>query len=177
LPDIILALLLLLLIGGGWLLLKANGKAAGQVSRYAAVGALLLLGIFLAITGRAILDLPVTASIVWLTRTWFARGLPGLGRLVAWLGGKAYEGRTSDRTHGWRGQTGSFGEKAGHSQDKNTAMTKDEAWQVLGLEPGASQDAIRAAHRNLMKKLHPDHGGSSYLARQINAARDLLLKS
>ncbi|MNS81492.1 Dna-J like membrane chaperone protein [compost metagenome] len=51
-----------------------------------------------------------------------------------------------------------------------------EAYAVLGLEPGASDDAIRAAHRELMKGVHPDHGGSSYLASKINAARDRLLK-
>jgi len=51
-----------------------------------------------------------------------------------------------------------------------------EAYAVLGLQPGASDDDIRAAHRELMKGVHPDHGGSSYLASKINAARDLLLK-
>ena len=51
-----------------------------------------------------------------------------------------------------------------------------EAYAVLGLKPGATDDEIRAAHRELMKGVHPDHGGSSYLASKINAARDRLLK-
>ncbi|KQX42606.1 hypothetical protein ASD04_01155 [Devosia sp. Root436] len=51
-----------------------------------------------------------------------------------------------------------------------------EAYAVLGLKPGASDEDIRSAHRELMKGVHPDHGGSSYLASKINAARDLLLK-
>ncbi len=56
-----------------------------------------------------------------------------------------------------------------------TAMDRDEALQVLGLSDGASRDDIKAAHRKLISGMHPDHGGSDYLAAQINQAKDVLL--
>lgn len=80
-----------------------------------------------------------------------------------------------DRSFGddWREEAATSG-RAGSSQGTG-AMTPAEAWAILGLEPGADADAIREAHRRLMQKLHPDRGGSSYLAAKINQAKDLLL--
>lgn len=54
-------------------------------------------------------------------------------------------------------------------------MTKQEAYQILGLEPNASQEEIHQAWRRLIKGVHPDSGGSAFLAAKINTARDILL--
>jgi hypothetical protein len=54
-------------------------------------------------------------------------------------------------------------------------MTREEAYQVLGLAPGAGEAEIRAAWVRLMRAAHPDNGGSDWLAARVNAARDTLL--
>ena len=54
-------------------------------------------------------------------------------------------------------------------------MRVDEAQRVLDVPAGADAEAIRAAHRRLVARVHPDHGGSAELAARVNAARDLLL--
>jgi DnaJ domain len=75
------------------------------------------------------------------------------------------------RAHVAGEQAGGPGQQAG----AGGAMDEATACSILGLSPGASADEIKAAHRRLMTKLHPDHGGSSYLAAQLNQAKDLLL--
>ncbi len=118
---------------------------------------IILVGIvFLALTGRlawAIAAVP--ALIVWLMRLRAAhRAFRAFGSATGGSGGQA----------------------AGNSpQGAPGAMTVEEAWQVLGLEPGASRDEIKKTHRRLIAGLHPDRGGSDYLAAKINQAKDVLL--
>lgn len=78
---------------------------------------------------------------------------------------------------GWRETAGPDGtdQRSRQTGPSSGAMSRDEAYAVLGLEPGADADAVRAAHRRLIATLHPDHGGSDYLAAKINQAKDVLL--
>ncbi len=100
--------------------------------------------------------------------------------LEAWL----------DRVHGdvWREAAGAGpaggaseaereqAEAAGRRSAQGGGMTVDEAYEILGLKPGATPQEIRAAHRRLMRQYHPDSGGSNYLAAKINEAKDRLLR-
>lgn len=122
--------------------------------------------------------------------TFAGRGLDGMSldellRLLDELGADPDSVRVLesylDRMHGpsWRGDDGEGEGQSGgaHRRPRNDgAMTEEEALEVLGLEPGASPKEIKEAHRRLMGKLHPDRGGSTYLAAKLNQAKDFLLK-
>ncbi len=77
----------------------------------------------------------------------------------------------------WREDTeGNAASGDGSSAAPSGKMTEKEAYQILGLQSGASAQEIGRAHRFLMKKLHPDQGGSTYLAARVNEAKDVLLR-
>jgi hypothetical protein len=72
-----------------------------------------------------------------------------------------------------RGRQGS--ESGGGAARSSGTMDREEALAVLGLSEGATESDIKAAHRRLMRQVHPDHGGSDYLAARINEAKAVLL--
>ena len=100
--------------------------------------------------------------------------------LYAQVGGDAdsaslLEAYLDRRMPPWREHADAHGTEGKRSASGSGTMTKQEAYQVLGLEPGASPAEIRKAWRKLMKSVHPDSGGTEFLAAKINAAKDVLL--
>ncbi len=78
------------------------------------------------------------------------------------------------REPGWR--ENAQGDATAPRSSASGKMTEQEAYQILGLQAGASAEAIAGAHRTLMKKFHPDQGGTTYLAARINEAKEILLR-
>jgi len=78
---------------------------------------------------------------------------------------------------GWREHAqGDAAAGSGKGAARSGKMTEEEAYQILGIQSGASAQDITRAHRSLMKKLHPDQGGTTYLAARVNEAKDVLLR-
>ena len=135
-------------------LLEIETDARGGV-----VGGTVCAGLF---AGRRLdsLDGPELLALLGLCR----RGDPaGLALLEPYL---------DRRLPGWR-------EHAQRDPDARPAgvamMTEEEAYKVLGLAAGADAEAVRERHRHLIKRLHPDLGGSADLAARVNLAKDVLL--
>jgi hypothetical protein len=80
------------------------------------------------------------------------------------------------RISGWRDRQDEFGARADRDRTRSKGgMSREEARAVLEVGPDASDEDIRQAHRRLMMKMHPDQGGSTYLAARINEAKEVLL--
>jgi hypothetical protein len=108
------------------------------------------------------------------------RGVMALGAIVMFgpLLWRQWKLARSTASMGAAGQGTANGSRRPNGQRSGTAsgpMTREEAWQVLGLRPGATEADIRAAHHRLMRAAHPDTGGSDWLAARVNQARDVLL--
>jgi hypothetical protein len=116
--------------------------------------------------GRS-LDSLGMADLAALMRDCLARDPDGARLLEAYL---------DRRSPGWREDAHRDGDAGERGAPGAGAMTQQEAHDILGLQPGAGEEAIREAHRALMKRIHPDAGGTSGLAARVNQAKDVLLK-
>jgi DnaJ-like protein len=89
---------------------------------------------------------------------------------------KLLEAYLDTRSKDWRDTRSRRKASSGQAPRQSNDLAVGEAYEILGLKPGATEAEISRAHRRLMMKLHPDKGGSPYLATRVNQARDLLLK-
>jgi hypothetical protein len=164
----------------GWLPWSIPGfgartqKSAGQVSRVRSAFVEMELDHDTgAMRGRILAGPREGASLDALdvaTLTGFLAGIDEESRALL----MAYLDRREPR---WRDHVqGDAAAGTGRSAWSTGKMTEEEAYQILGLQPGASAEDIGRAHRSLMKKLHPDQGGSTYLAARVNEAKDVLLR-
>ncbi len=160
---ILLAVIILALFWALRVFLTSSPQAIARLLKRGALPVLLALLVLLAVSGR----LNGILTLLGVALAGLMRIAPLLLRLAPGLFGI------------WR-QWRVAGQKPGQDTHKKTSqkngITFAEAYQILGLEPGASREQIINAHRRLMQKYHPDRGGSDYLAARINQAKETLLK-
>jgi hypothetical protein len=114
--------------------------------------------------------LTVGAVVLVLTKA----GMPWLALALA-LVATSVKRVTNLHRDGRRREAAGAARDASPVRSPRTQMTREEAYRVLGLSPGATREEIVAEYRRLMKRVHPDQGGTTYLATQLNEAKDCLL--
>ena len=137
---------------------KSKGEEKKKLIIWSIAGSAIAVLGFLAITGRLNF---ITAAI-----TGVVAMLPKMAQLLRYLPiiNKVRQ-QASNSNH----------RQNNHQAPSQTAMNQKQAYEVLGIEPNASKEEIIRAHKRMMQKVHPDRGGSDYLAAQINQAKDTLL--
>jgi hypothetical protein len=162
----------LILFAGLWglsVISKGNPKLGARLRK--AGGGLLLLGfaIFLGLRGEIFVALSLGAVALGVLgwQSFLPNGFP--------LGGSGQP--NFDRRDPRWSEHAQGDAAAGRPAASGGKMSEQEAYQILGVEAGASADDIARAHRSLMKKFHPDQGGSTYLAARINEAKEVLMRS
>lgn len=127
--------------------------------------------IIFSIIGFLVLLLTATGRLNWLFAL-IGLAVAFLMRLIPML--LNYAPHIQRLWHSFSGSKQSSSQRQETNSNKGK-MSVEEAYEVLGLKPGASKDSIIAAHRKLIQKNHPDRGGSDYLASKINLAKDILI--
>jgi len=162
-------LIILIAIAGIALILwhkitRAKGAERKKMVLWSAIGGVLAILGLLAITGHLnIITAMIAGAVALLPRAMqLAKYLPFINRLYQ-QHGQQQEQQHARQSH--RSQT---------SNGKHD-MSVEQAREVLGLKPDCTKEDIIQAHRRMMQKVHPDRGGSDYLAAQINTAKDVLL--
>lgn len=121
----------------------------------------------ISLLGIALVALTITGRLHWLFGL-IGTLLPFSGGIFRW-GGRAWT--TAMLIRRLRG----FKRDNQASAASASSMTRGEALEILGLDEDASDEEVKQAHRRIIQKLHPDHGGSSFLAAQVNEAKTRLL--
>jgi len=137
---------------------KAKGEEKKKLVIWTVAGSAIAVLGFLAVTGRLnFITAAITGAVALLPKAaQLLRYLPIINKV--------------------REQAGNTNQQQGNQQaTTQSAMTQKQAYDILGLGPDASKEEITKAHKRMMQKVHPDRGGSDYLAAQLNQAKDTLL--
>lgn len=155
---------------------RASGRGASGVSRVrSAMIEMELDRATGAITGVVLVGVHEGLPLDRLTRTQLMN-LYGVCQSDDPEGARLLEAYFDRRFAGWR-RAGERDRNAGRGgAGRASSISEQEAYEILGLQKGASASDIARAHRDLMKKLHPDHGGTTDLAARVNEAKDVLMR-
>ena len=140
---------------------KTKGEERKKMMLWSVIGSVIAILGLLAVTGHLNV---ITAAIAGLVAL-----LPRAIQMLKYL-------PFISRLYQQHGQQNAQNQQQSQSRPRGKqAMSTDEAMEVLALKPGYTHDDVKQAHRRMMQKVHPDRGGSDYLAAQINQAKDVLL--